>query len=92
MKNATHLPTIGHPVTAYAHAGAQPIGLADILARTAVSGPCEAQAHWSCTQRADALALAPAAMLPGSNVEAEYVPMCQNCKGHLADEFLKAVG
>lgn len=53
-----------------------------------VAGPCQAQAHWTCTGQARGEHLNPLAMLPGSEVSADYVPMCQPCKDHLSDAYV----
>jgi hypothetical protein len=56
-----------------------------------VTGPCQAQAHWTCTGQARGEHLNPLAMLPGSEVPADYVPMCQPCKDHLSDAYVTAL-
>lgn len=53
-----------------------------------VSGPCQAQATFMCTGEARGEHLNPLAMLPGSTVSADYVPMCQPCKDHLSDRYV----
>lgn len=56
-----------------------------------VTGPCQAQATFMCTGEAAGERLDPRAMLPDSEVSAEYVPMCQPCYDHLADGYVMAV-
>jgi hypothetical protein len=56
-----------------------------------ITGPCQAQAHWTCTGQAAGERLNPLAMLPGSEVPADYVPMCQPCVDHLSDAYVAAV-
>jgi hypothetical protein len=56
-----------------------------------VSGPCQAQATFMCTGEARGEHLNPLAMLPGSTVSADYVPMCQPCKDHLSDRYVSEV-
>jgi hypothetical protein len=53
-----------------------------------VKGPCQAQAHWTCTGQAAGERLNPLAMLPGSTVSSEYVLICQPCYDHLADSYV----
>lgn len=53
-----------------------------------VTGPCQAQATFMCTGEARGEHLNPLAMLPGSEVSADYVPMCQPCKDHLSDQYV----
>lgn len=54
-----------------------------------VTGPCQAQATFMCTGEARGEHLNPLAMLPDSTVSADYVPMCQPCKDHLSDAYVK---
>lgn len=56
-----------------------------------VTGPCQAQATFMCTGEAVGEHLNPLAMLPGSTVSADYVPMCLACKDHLSDAYVTAV-
>lgn len=56
-----------------------------------VTGPCQAQATFMCTTQAAGERLDPRAMLPGSTVSADYVPMCTPCYDHLADAFVSAL-
>jgi hypothetical protein len=56
-----------------------------------VTGPCQVQATFMCTTEAAGERLNPLAMLPGSTVPAEYVPMCQPCYDHLADAYVTAL-
>lgn len=55
-----------------------------------VTGPCQAQATFMCTGEAYGEHLNPLAMLPGSTVSADYVPMCLPCKDHLSDAYVTA--
>jgi hypothetical protein len=54
------------------------------------TGPCEAQATFMCTGIGTPR-LNPLAMLPDHLVEFDYVPTCQPCYDHLADQYVAEV-
>ena len=61
------------------------------LPNPTVTGPCQAQATFMCTGEARGAHLNPLAMLPGSEVPTDYVPMCPACKEHLSDAYVTAL-
>lgn len=57
------------------------------LPGTTTPGPCRSGVTFACQDVATVTRINPLAMLPGSEIPAEYVRICQPCYDTLADIY-----